>query len=356
MGTFSIVVVPDEEQLVVGAVSILNVETGQTDFFPLFRLGEVSQILAGKIHEHKAILFRTEDFDFLKSLGAFKGWHRDSKKICVVKDLAACPYEVDLPEIYQFNFERPFPLGVSELVMMDDSELPSATSLFCAALNELIEDNFISPFTYRAGSYLMNSTRKCAIEFCDQFLIERFNHWKAVKDLVSFLEENTVCKQCGAPAKSPFICCSQNCFSFSPELFEHAKFLSDALVHRYKAYKQQLRRQGRISKTPKQDRISNKDIEILRHVQNEQCFYCACDLNSTQAHQDHYTPLSRGGTHTLDNIVLACRACNMIKSDYQAGHLWAQLRISLGKGRVKSLQARARRIRAEIKKEAMRRN
>ena len=43
------------------------------------------------------------------------------------------------------------------------------------------------------------------------------------------------------------------------------------------------------------------------------CAYCGCigDL-----HQDHFLPISKGGTHVLSNIIPACQTCNFSKRDH----------------------------------------
>lgn len=49
------------------------------------------------------------------------------------------------------------------------------------------------------------------------------------------------------------------------------------------------------------------------------CFYCGVTMvfghndSPRSAHLEHKTPLSRGGTHSEDNCVLACRSCNLSK-------------------------------------------
>ncbi len=40
------------------------------------------------------------------------------------------------------------------------------------------------------------------------------------------------------------------------------------------------------------------------------CAYC--DVGAYE-HQDHVVPLSKGGTHSLDNVVPSCRDCNLRK-------------------------------------------
>jgi 5-methylcytosine-specific restriction endonuclease McrA len=44
---------------------------------------------------------------------------------------------------------------------------------------------------------------------------------------------------------------------------------------------------------------------------NYRCQYC----HATAENIDHVIPRSRGGTHTWDNVVAACRACNARKED-----------------------------------------
>ncbi len=48
---------------------------------------------------------------------------------------------------------------------------------------------------------------------------------------------------------------------------------------------------------------------------NYHCAYCLAPLVPEHTTQDHMKPLSRGGSHTLDNIVPACRSCNSSKRD-----------------------------------------
>jgi len=50
------------------------------------------------------------------------------------------------------------------------------------------------------------------------------------------------------------------------------------------------------------------------------CVYCGGSATSI----DHVVPRSRGGTHTWDNVVAACRRCNHIKADRSLAEMgWA---------------------------------
>lgn len=43
------------------------------------------------------------------------------------------------------------------------------------------------------------------------------------------------------------------------------------------------------------------------------CRYCETELSSTERTADHVVPLCRGGAHSIDNLVIACRSCNSSK-------------------------------------------
>ncbi|MGQ0629593.1 MAG: HNH endonuclease [Sporichthyaceae bacterium] len=55
-----------------------------------------------------------------------------------------------------------------------------------------------------------------------------------------------------------------------------------------------------------------------------QCVYCGAAANSV----DHVVPRSRGGEHSWENVVAACRRCNHVKSDRAVSELGWGVRIS----------------------------
>ncbi|MGZ4431542.1 MAG: HNH endonuclease, partial [Gaiellales bacterium] len=48
---------------------------------------------------------------------------------------------------------------------------------------------------------------------------------------------------------------------------------------------------------------------------NWRCSYCGRDGGPNDLTVDHVKPLSRGGSHTWDNVVAACRRCNHRKGN-----------------------------------------
>lgn len=66
----------------------------------------------------------------------------------------------------------------------------------------------------------------------------------------------------------------------------------------------------------KEGSIKTEDLQLL--IENSKtCYWCNSKLNKKEKagfHLDHYVPLAKGGTHTIDNIVISCPDCNLRKN------------------------------------------
>ena len=57
-------------------------------------------------------------------------------------------------------------------------------------------------------------------------------------------------------------------------------------------------------------------ISAIRKRDKDRCRYCGCQVNwrarrgDAAATYDHVQPISRGGTNTVENVVVACKGCN----------------------------------------------
>lgn len=60
-----------------------------------------------------------------------------------------------------------------------------------------------------------------------------------------------------------------------------------------------------------QSTLTSKEWAFIKLSYDHRCAYCG--KKQKRLTQDHITPLSRGGTHTIDNVVPACQSCNSRK-------------------------------------------
>lgn len=70
------------------------------------------------------------------------------------------------------------------------------------------------------------------------------------------------------------------------------------------------RRRGRIHSAPLND-VTPEQLKALIRACRNRCVYCGKRLKKLTI--DHITPLAKGGAHTLQNLVVACRPCNSKK-------------------------------------------
>jgi len=57
-----------------------------------------------------------------------------------------------------------------------------------------------------------------------------------------------------------------------------------------------------------------EELEERIEEQGFMCFYCSYPLEDDY-HADHFIPISKGGSNNIDNIVVACKSCNLSKND-----------------------------------------
>lgn len=64
----------------------------------------------------------------------------------------------------------------------------------------------------------------------------------------------------------------------------------------------------------KQGDVTSEQILNI-HEKTKKCYWCGVNLKNVKTHIDHYEPLSKGGKHTISNLVVSCDKCNMKKHD-----------------------------------------
>ena len=53
-------------------------------------------------------------------------------------------------------------------------------------------------------------------------------------------------------------------------------------------------------------------LELTKNAKT--CYWCNTSLKNKVVHIDHYVPLSKGGLHTISNLVVTCSECNLKKN------------------------------------------
>jgi hypothetical protein len=62
-------------------------------------------------------------------------------------------------------------------------------------------------------------------------------------------------------------------------------------------------------------KIGDSFSAVKKWAENQKKICYWCNINCEKKyHIDHYFPLAKGGSHTIDNLVIACPSCNMKKN------------------------------------------
>jgi len=71
-----------------------------------------------------------------------------------------------------------------------------------------------------------------------------------------------------------------------------------------------------LSETTADGTITKESLQLLLNRQDNRCHECNEKLDfitPRKVHLDHHIPLSKGGTHSIENVVYLCQQCNMKK-------------------------------------------
>lgn len=86
--------------------------------------------------------------------------------------------------------------------------------------------------------------------------------------------------------------------------------------------------QHRLHQRVRKARVANGDLTVDqagRILSGRTCFYCKRLVRRRFRTLDHKTPLSRGGKHTVSNVVMACGRCNSRKRDMTAREFFKRM-------------------------------
>ena len=135
----------------------------------------------------------------------------------------------------------------------------------------------------------------------------------------NFVSEQKICKYCGNP--------------FMTQYKKSKVFCSEICTNKHSHYMSKLAEKRRKGKITKLDRLDNDiTLPLLYNRDKGICKICGlkCNWNDIESKNnysivganypsiDHIKPISRGGSHTWDNVQLAHHKCNAIKRDKEA--------------------------------------
>lgn len=81
----------------------------------------------------------------------------------------------------------------------------------------------------------------------------------------------------------------------------------------YKANRESYRANNRKRAARVKEGATGAEVQRWVRTEPKECLWCGADC-ANEYHIDHVTPLSRGGSHEIWNLAIACRDCNLRKS------------------------------------------
>lgn len=113
---------------------------------------------------------------------------------------------------------------------------------------------------------------------------------------------------------------------------ERARQRAYGKAHPERKQVSEARRRAQKASAPVNDFTAAQWQAMLEHYAHR-CIYCGRQMHRLT--QDHLTPLSQGGSHTLANIVPACRSCNSRKHTHPAPVMVQPLLLTLAPAKKK---------------------
>ena len=181
------------------------------------------------------------------------------------------------------------------------------------------EEDFNKDKTTSSG--LRGKCRKCTNKRAKEWNRENKNRLseKKAKYQKEYRQKNKI-----LISKQRKIYCCKNSKAISKQSANYYKLNKEEIKKQHQS-KEGKEAQNRSRMNYRAQKLSTKDgtitkasLQALRASQDNKCAYCNNPLDFTaprEAHIDHVRPLSKGGIHSISNVVYSCRLCNQTKSD-----------------------------------------
>jgi 5-methylcytosine-specific restriction endonuclease McrA len=173
---------------------------------------------------------------------------------------------------------------------------------------------------------LVRSNGSCSIDGCERKhagLGMCGMHYQRFRNGRTNLPETLVCARCARPFPRPFKAnpaavrfCSHEC-RYANQLEQarensagrYARLLEWRKKNPDRLKASQLRRDAK-KRASNADVVTGRDLARLAQRFGGKCAYCSV---AAYKHIDHVVPLSRGGRHSIGNLLPACSSCNLSK-------------------------------------------
>lgn len=181
--------------------------------------------------------------------------------------------------------------------------IPVGTFRSRLAMGMSIEDAIKSEFTciceICGKEFISKRPNK---KYCSKTCENRGIHGKG-----AYKTYNYTCSVCGKDYETNMKynseCCSKHCRNQLTR------------IDRNRRYKH-LKERGLFDNSVTLENVFNKFNGVCNSCGSKLNFNCNCNANQYPS-IDHIVPLSKGGTHTWENVQLLCRGCNIDKSNYK---------------------------------------
>lgn len=186
-----------------------------------------------------------------------------------------------------------------------------------------------------------------------QFSIEYDLELGMLPEFAEALREHAKCGTCRQPPQVYFDAC--NCGDDSMIYVVERKIWKKTLEplwkrDRRRAYKRNSREwRQQMIRDSDEPSYSPADIELLRSIQNDMCYYCGTSI-SEGFDVDHLEPLVQGGSNGVGNIMLACSKCNQSKWAHSEAKYWRRLRKRFSESEFNRLRESAKIMKREKRK------
>lgn len=158
----------------------------------------------------------------------------------------------------------------------------------------------------------MTSTRiKTCYECCEDYPMTE-EYWYKHRDTKGGFSH--LCKKCHKEKYSKKKSANREQQARPKQSQEEKREYNRQWLKNHPEKQREYRRRRRVRKYGAIGSHTAAEVRTLYEQQDGKCFHCGADFDEVDYHEDHWIPLSRGGSDYITNIRLLCVPCNLSKN------------------------------------------